>query len=214
MFKVLTKGCEPTRGSKYSACVDLYAAEDVVIGAGETKIIGLGVAIDHDYLHDNVDMWCGHPYPIKTPKEPNDFEKHKNEMHNKNFEWYMSHYYLQLMLHSSLGKKGLILPNGVGIIDLDHKDEIKMIIHNSINIQSDAVYFRGEHEAINADDNCSVLEVHKKRNDIVNKYRDLVDYEIKKGDKIAQITLIEHKSYLFGIDTDKESDGGFGSTGS
>ena len=37
--------------------------------------------------------------------------------------------------------------------------------------------------------------------------------EIKKGDKIAQITLTEHKSYLFGIETDTERAGGFGSTG-
>ena len=50
MFKVLTKGCEPTRGSKYSACVDLYASEEVVIGAGETKLVGLGVVIDKKKL--------------------------------------------------------------------------------------------------------------------------------------------------------------------
>ncbi len=46
MFKVLENGCEPTRGSKYSACVDLYASEDVVIGAGETAIVKLGVCVD------------------------------------------------------------------------------------------------------------------------------------------------------------------------
>ena len=38
-------------------------------------------------------------------------------------------------------------------------------------------------------------------------------YEIKKGDRIAQITLLEHKSHLFGIESDKERKGGFGSTG-
>ena len=38
-------------------------------------------------------------------------------------------------------------------------------------------------------------------------------FKIKKGDKIAQITLLEHKSHLFGIDTDEERKGGFGSTG-
>ena len=37
---------------------------------------------------------------------------------------------------------------------------------------------------------------------------------IRKGDKIAQITLLEHKGYLFGIGTDKERDGGLGGTGS
>ena len=44
MFKVLTEGCKPTRGTKYSACVDLYSSEDVAIGIGETKVVGLGVA--------------------------------------------------------------------------------------------------------------------------------------------------------------------------
>ena len=27
MFKALTEGCNPTRGTKYSACVDLYSNE-------------------------------------------------------------------------------------------------------------------------------------------------------------------------------------------
>jgi GTP-binding protein len=53
MFKVLKKGCSPTRGTKYSACIDLYAAEDVVIGAAETKVIGLGVCIDLEKLIEN-----------------------------------------------------------------------------------------------------------------------------------------------------------------
>jgi len=26
MFKILTKGCEPKRGTKYSACVDVFSA--------------------------------------------------------------------------------------------------------------------------------------------------------------------------------------------
>ena len=38
-------------------------------------------------------------------------------------------------------------------------------------------------------------------------------YEIKKGDKIAQILLKEHKTYLMGVDTEEERVSGFGSTG-
>ena len=38
MLKVINGGFEPTRATKYSAMVDLYANADVVIGAGETKI--------------------------------------------------------------------------------------------------------------------------------------------------------------------------------
>jgi len=184
MFKVLTKGCKPTRGSKYSACVDLYASEDVVIGAGETKIIGLGVSIDEDELFKKVhDTHRTLQEALYILSKKQDKVRTPSSLMNdwKNF---MSSHYLQLMLRSSLGKKCLILPNGVGIIDLDYKDEIKIIIHNPLY----------DTQSITTDDfNTS--------------------YHISKGDKIAQITLLEHKGYLFGINTDKERDGGFGSTG-
>jgi dUTPase len=178
MFKVLTKGCDPTRGSEYSACVDLYAAHDCVIGAGETKLVGLGVAIDVDAL---LKRYMSHDFRrnlegnYKIAKEINFLYTH----------------YLQLMLRSSLGKKGLIIPNGVGIIDLDYKDEIKMIIHNPFSLDGFGI---GEYGALHLP--------------TMDRF-----VEIKKGDKIAQITLLEHKGYLFGIDTEEERQGGFGSTG-
>jgi len=150
MFKVLTEGCEPTRGSKYSACVDLYASEDVVVGVGETKLVGLGVCLDEDVMK------------ALTVK-------------------FKSKYYIQLMLRSSLSKE-LIIANGVGIIDMDYEDEIKIRVHKPMDMFS----------AINDD------------------YSE--DFTIKKGDKIAQITLMEHKSYLFGIDSEEKRTGGFGST--
>jgi dUTPase len=50
MFKVFKDGKLPTKGSKYSAAVDLYAREDVVVGAGETVLVPLGVCIDLDSL--------------------------------------------------------------------------------------------------------------------------------------------------------------------
>lgn len=46
MLKETVEWCKPTLVTKYSAGVDLYAKEDVVIGAGETKIVNLGVKID------------------------------------------------------------------------------------------------------------------------------------------------------------------------
>jgi len=108
MFKVLTEGCEPTRGSKYSACVDLYASEDVVIGAGETKLVGLGVCIDLKKLK-------------QTRYEETAFSIKRNvESHNLRFpyEWdkFKNSHYLQLMLRSSLSKH-LIIANGVGRLD-------------------------------------------------------------------------------------------------
>jgi dUTPase len=162
MFKVLTPGCQPTRGSKYSACVDLYAAHDCVIGAGETKLVGLGVAIDVDKMHNAV------------------YEK-RHMFGIDYWSKFINSHYLQLMLRSSLGKKGLILTNGVGVIDLDYADEIKAMIHRPMKLYHGMV--------------------------------DNSELSIKKGDKIAQITLLEHKSYLFGIKTDDERSGGFGSTG-
>ena len=190
MFKVLTECCEPTIGSRYSACVDLYASEDVTIGAGETKVIGLGVAIDTAALFKMLAQkglfgLC----PIGSEPE---WEENANNM----FDSFLDSHYLQLMLRSSIGKKGLILPNGVGIIDIDYKDEIKMIIHNPIAL-------------IDYDKNTNTMYQWCKP----NKHGFMSDVEIKKGDKIAQITLLEHKGYLFGIDTDTERNGGFGSTG-
>jgi dUTPase len=142
-----------------------------VIGAGETKLVGLGVAVDLDKLKDsgNFQMVSEYYFDLK-------YWRH-----------FLNSHYLQLMLRSSLGKKGLILPNGVGIIDLDYKDEIKMIIHNPI--QGNVIIFP-DTEII---------------------YPGM--YNIKKGDKIAQITLLEHKAQMFGIETENERSGGFGSTG-
>jgi len=187
MFKILDEVCTPTRGSKYSACVDLYSKKDVTIGAGETVKIPLGVCIDlskienklvieeeiiHDELFDNI------------PEKIFDYQ---------DYEEFLKSHYLLLEPRSSLRAKGLIV--GSGIIDLDYKDEIKMIIHNPIKSSEILNYIR--------------LAQNLNEESQIN-----TDFEIKKGDKIAQITLLEHKSYLFGIDTDEERKGGFGSTGS
>ena len=149
MFKVINGGKLPTRGSRYSAFVDLYANENVVIGAGETKVIGLGVCIDEDFIFDLV-------------KESKDFII--------NMDKFQKTHYLQLEPRSSLRVKGLIA--GTGIIDIDYKDEIKIVLHNLTK----------------------------------------EDYTIQKDDRIAQISLIGHKSYLFDIESDDIRTGGFGST--
>jgi len=163
MFKVLDEVCKPTRGTRFSAAVDLRSREDIVVGAGETKLIPLGVKIDMEHIEDIFDF--------NADKVINFAKEH----------------YLQLMLRSGLGKKGLILPNGVGVIDLDYKDEIMMIVHNPVvDIDEIGVRFGSENRP---------------------------EINIKKGDRVGQITLLEHKSYLFGIDTDEVRSGGFGSTG-
>ena len=47
---------------------------------------------------------------------------------------------------------------------------------------------------------------------IPDKYL-LRPFYIKKGQKVCQCALKEHKSYLMGYETDKERSGGYGSTG-
>jgi len=184
MFKKVTEDAIlPTRGSKYSACVDVYSNEDVTIGAGETKLVGLGIAIDELKIKETI-------YQKVLPFR--DYQKERNE-NLKIFNTFLKSHYIQLMLRSSLGKKGLILPNGVGVIDLDYKDEIKMIIHNPI---------------LDIDENGVRFGVSSYSNDNVQSPK----YEIKKGDKIGQLALLEHKSYLFGIESEDERSGGFGST--
>ena len=104
MFKVLDGATAPTRATKYSAMVDLYARESVVIGAGETKIVPLGVKIDRG--------WFPNMYPI-------DIENMERCM----YDFYSTHY-LELHPRSSLRAKGLII--GVGVIDLDYVSHCKL----------------------------------------------------------------------------------------
>ena len=168
MFKVLDTICQPTRATKYSAMVDLYAREDVVIGAGETKIVPLGVKIDLDAIKNTcLEDW-------------------------EHFGYFMSSHYLELHPRSSLRAKGFII--GVGICDLDYPDEIGLIVHNPIK------------EGFITNLICRFLG----RN--THNYNQS-PYTFNKGDKIAQICLKEHKSYLLGYDSENIRSGGYGSTG-
>lgn len=176
MLKILDDVCKPTKGSKYSAAIDLYAREDIIIGAGETVKVPLGVCIDSDKLQD-LAMSETNIYFNYTTQEIEDIK----------YQFLESHY-LQLEPRSSLRAKGLIA--GTGIIDLDYKDEIMIILHNPFNL----VGF-----IIDIDEG-----IH-----LPNKFP---RYEIKKGDKVAQIMLKEHKTYLMGVDTEEKRTGGFGST--
>ena len=184
MFKILVAGCDPTRGSKFSACVDLYASEDVVIGAGETKIIGLGICIDLNF------NWLNRKFNHLSDEKKEEYK-----------EWFLSSHYMQLNPRSSLRAKGLI--SHTGIIDMDFVDnEIKIIIHNPIK----GSYVKSW---INFLSRKIGLETNFKKEEIEVSY----DYKINKGDRIAQITLMEHKSHLFDIKSEEEREDGFGSTG-
>lgn len=177
MFKILDEACTPKRGTKYSAYVDLFAREDVIIGAGGTKIVKLGVKLDLDKLAKTL-YDVSYSYIIKA----------HNKLLQEDFHNFLQKHYLEVALRSSLGVKGLIIANGIGIIDLDYPYEIELIVHNPTKI----AYERAEDTSgyVECDDN----------------------FIINKGDKVAQCTLKEHKGYLMGYDSDAVRNGGFGST--
>lgn len=158
MFTVLDEVCEPKRATEYSACVDLFAREDVIIGAGETKIIPLGVDIDLEQL-------C-HSWYFYT--EQNNIDG--------SWEHFLKSHYLALFIHYSLALKGLIIPNGQVVIDLDYPNELRLIVHNPVQ--------RFDSRGIA----CDFMEA--------GRYKEGGQYKISKGDKVAQCTLMEHKSYL------------------
>jgi dUTPase len=58
MFKTINGGKLPTKATKFSAAVDLYANADVVIKAGETYKVPLGVCIDEEKMKDMFKFDC------------------------------------------------------------------------------------------------------------------------------------------------------------
>lgn len=168
MFKLLDEVCKPTKGSKYSAAVDLYAREDVVIGAGETVKVPLGVFIDENYFLMMIE---------------NKIDGLTREQQKEQF---MKSHYFELEPRSGMRLKGITA--GTGIIDLDYKDEICIVFHNLLTFKAIVkwIFSFGRNKSV---------------------------FKISKGEKIAQILLKEHKTYLMGIDTQEERTGGFGSTG-
>ena len=169
MFKVIDEVCTPQRGTKYSAYVDLFARESVSVGAGETNIIPLGIKIDSNFFIYEIGE-------IDVDAGGRILSFGKSEKVDK----FLKSHYLEVALRSSLAVKGLIIPNGIGIIDLDYLDEIGLIVHYPY---SETIY-----------------KVNDKR------------FKIKKGDKVAQCTLKEHKGYLMGYESDVVRNGGYGST--
>jgi len=179
MFKILDGICTPVRPTKYSAYVDLFARESIEIAAGETKIIPLGVKTDLDKLSKALfDM--SYSYILHS----------HNKVLQKEFDMFLKSHYLEVVLNMSLAVKGLIMPNGICIIDLDYFGEIGLIVHYPY---SETLYKNPYSETI--------YKVNDKR------------FRIKQGDKVAQCTLKEHEGYLMGYESDVTRDDEFGSTG-
>lgn len=180
MFKTINGGQLPQRATKYSAGFDVFANEDVVIGAGETKVIGLGICLDTKEIDKIIDLYAYQ----KSDDRAYFFDRGRRSDFSSNL-------YLELHPRSSLRVKGL--GGGVGIIDMDYRDEIKMVITNPL--QSKQVVENGC--------NYEVLE-----------YSEDYEYTIKKGDKIGQLILKRHEGWLLSAEytKDEERNGGFGST--
>ena len=186
IFKILDEVCTPKRGTKYSAYVDLFAREDITIGAGETKIVKLGVKIDLDKLAKTL-YDVSYSYILKA----------HNKALQEDFHNFLKKHYLEVALRSSLGVKGLIIANGIGIIDLDYPDEIGLIVHNPHHYLENDFWF---HIGNGISSSLPIPQPFKE------------DFKISKGDKVAQCTLKEHKGYLMGYETETLRTGGFGST--
>lgn len=179
MFKSINGGQLPQRATKYSAGFDVFANGDVVIGAGETKLVGLGIALDIEYFKN------GDLYP-------------RGKFRPKSLTNIMEQHYFALHIRSSLRAKGLT-SLGTGVVDIDYRDEIKMVIHNPINLYQPKFYNQNNYERY----------ALQKQVAIDN------DYTIKKGDKIGQLILCRHEGWLLSSEytKDDERNGGFGSTG-
>lgn len=152
----------PQRATSFSAGFDVFANEDVEIMAGETVTVGLGIALDkskHWLVMGDADAISLHDL--------------------------QQGYYLELHPRSSLRAKGI--GGGVGIIDIDYPDEIKIVLSNSF--------------------------VPALLNGEIIGYQECA-LSIKRGDKIGQLILKRHEGYLLPAEytVNAERTGGFGST--
>ncbi len=86
-----------------AAALDLVSTEDVIVYPGQTKLISTGIAV-----------WIGSGNYVKD-----DVKNH------------LSIRYAGLIIpRSSLGARGLVLANTIGLIDEDYQGEIKLAIWN------------------------------------------------------------------------------------
>lgn len=198
MFKKLTPDAIlPKRQTLFSAGFDVFANEDKVISAGQTELIGLGIAIDLEqikgrftgaYLSDNgADEY---------------FDEHA-------FTEFKERHYFELHIRSSLRAKGLT-SLGTGIIDMDfvYPNEIKMVVHNPIKmVFVEPIEIGDEYVDISLTGSAYGAENPNTKSQSKVK--------INKGDKIGQLILLQHAGHLMPSEytLDNERVGGFGHSG-
>ena len=193
MFKKLTPDAIlPQRQTRFSAGFDVFANEDVVICAGETKLIGLGIAIDLDRCID--EYFTNHEYCQG--------EIVGGYVNQQELDHFMGTHFFALHIRSSLRAKGLT-SLGTGIIDIDYPDEIKMVVYNPLKATQDF------------DDSMYPYDGMGEKGEWVDVIMFEDEYEINKGDKIGQLILLQHAGHLMPSEytLDNERVGGFGSSG-
>ena len=194
MFKLINGGDKlPLRATRYSSGFDVFANEDKVISAGQTELIGLGIAID--LAQESAYEMMGLTVYGSDRAIVEKITKFK------------STYYLELHIRSSLRVKGLT-SLGTGVIDIDYADEIKMVIHNPIKM----VFI----EPIEIGDEYVDISVTGSAYGAENQnIKSQGKIKINKGDKIGQLILKRHEGYLLPQEytLDNERVSGFGSSG-
>ncbi|WP_456403531.1 dUTP diphosphatase [Hydrogenimonas sp.] len=104
MFRTIEGGRLPQAQTKASAGYDVCSNEDVVMHPGDRAAIGLGIMIDPEAINELEADFCGE---------------------------FATNFYFGLYLRSSMAMRGVSIPNGVGIIDMDYADEIKIVMEVS-----------------------------------------------------------------------------------
>jgi dUTP pyrophosphatase len=101
MFKSIDGGILPHAKTRAAAGYDVCANEDVILYPGARKSVKLGIAIDPEAINRLEADFCGE---------------------------FAENFYFMLTVRSSVGGRGVYMPNAPGIIDMDYFDEIKMML--------------------------------------------------------------------------------------
>lgn len=113
MFKVkdgLGKEFLPTAQTNHSAGFDIRATEDIIVPVGEVRAIPTGVFLDSAGINETALL---------------------NHISDAFIEQFQKTHYVAIHIRSGLAFKGLMLANGVGVVDLDYAQEIKVLIFNA-----------------------------------------------------------------------------------
>lgn len=157
VFIKLDEGAKiPTKGSENAAGHDIYSNENIIISAGERKLVSTGIKLDIsgyvEHVQRNQNPRFGNDYLITPEVIP---------------------VYFRIAPRSGLAVKGIDV--GAGVVDADYHLEVKVLLIN--NSKS--------------------------------------DFEVKKGDRIAQGIFERIVDVIFNKTDQIEENGrgGFGSTG-